>query len=416
MSVREPKLLFISYFFPPAGGISCQRAVRFARYLARSGWDITVLTYGGTCPWRIIDPSLERKIAGIPTIRIPAPKIDRYFARGFNPVKIAAAVKGIFAGDVMSLWVDEVARRMKDIIAKTRPDLVFMTVPPFSQIKLVEAVKSVARDLPVIVDLRDLLWIINPAGNLAKRAANYIQKKALQKLVDQILPTADGITAPSGAIISRVERQTDIPTRIVPTPYDPEDFEGLPAYQRGEKFKILHSGRIYRSNRAEKIVDIFSLLPEDILARTELVLQGYDDRRTERICRGIGWITLSPTVPHGEALKAQRLADVNLAFVTESRERSGHLIIPGKVFDYIGAGRPILSIAPAGGALNTLVDRWRLGFAAPVETPALSAGVISKIFRLWESGELAPISEKSREKFSAPAVIPRLEAFLRNFL
>jgi len=41
---RQPRLLFLSYFFPPFHTVASIRSANLAKYLARSGWDLTVVT------------------------------------------------------------------------------------------------------------------------------------------------------------------------------------------------------------------------------------------------------------------------------------------------------------------------------------------------------------------------------------
>ena len=418
MKHGKHKLLFVTYFFPPSGGISCQRAVRFARYLRKFGWDITVLTYGGKYPWRVVDTTLSARVSDIPTIRVEAPELERYFG-GYSGLvgKLPAILSGLRKIDVMSAWVRRVIKQIPQLIETLKPDIVLITVPPFSALELVPEIKAHAPNLPVVVDMRDLLWILAPSGGPLRRFANRIQLASAQKNVFRWLAHADGIVSPTTAITSELSRTFNMPMRTVATPYDPEDFAGVSPYQPGGKFfRILHSGRIYRSNRIEPLLSIFSLLPDDILARTKLILQGYDNPRVARMCADIELVELQPTVPHKQALVSQRHADVNLVFVTETPARGGHLIVPGKIFDYIGAGRPIIAFAPAGSALNMLVENYNLGFSAPINSPELCAGVITRAFRLWEQGKLQPIPADTQERFAAPAVVARLDSFLKKFV
>src|SRR5215831_17887358 len=42
--IRRPKLLFLAWCFPPARSIASVRAWNIAKYLARLGWEVTVVT------------------------------------------------------------------------------------------------------------------------------------------------------------------------------------------------------------------------------------------------------------------------------------------------------------------------------------------------------------------------------------
>ena len=43
-SHRSRSLLLVSYFYPPTRDTGAQRPAAMAKWLARSGWDVTVLT------------------------------------------------------------------------------------------------------------------------------------------------------------------------------------------------------------------------------------------------------------------------------------------------------------------------------------------------------------------------------------
>ena len=412
------KLLFISYFFPPSGGISCQRAIRFAKYLPRFEWNTTVLTYGGKYPWRIIDRTLLSKIESMDVIRVEVPEIDRYFS---SKRKKLSNLKTLSAGmlniDVMSLWGEYVKKQIGDIMEKKQPDLILLTAPPFSSLELIKICKKIDSDIPIIVDMRDLYWILNPEGSFIKKLINRHQLSTAINRIPEWLSFADGLIAPTKAIVENILDEYSSPSIVVPTPYDPDDFKIITAkYNKGEKFKILHSGRIYRSNKPELLLEIFSLLPSDILERTQLILQGYDNDTARNIFSPYRWVKLTDFVSHRDALLSQSTADVNLVYVSENPYRGGDLIIPGKIFDYIGAGRPIFAIGPKDGALVSFVEENKLGFSAPSESPELCADILAKMFGLWEDNKLQEIPEEISVKYSADNVVEKLADFLDSFV
>ncbi len=51
--IKRPKMLFLACYFPPVHGSACVRTWNMAKYLARLGWDVTVVTP---------DPSLWRNV------------------------------------------------------------------------------------------------------------------------------------------------------------------------------------------------------------------------------------------------------------------------------------------------------------------------------------------------------------------
>jgi hypothetical protein len=61
MASQNRKLLLVSYLFPPAGGIGVQRALGFARYLPRHGYQVHVLTARNPAA-PVQDPDLLRRV------------------------------------------------------------------------------------------------------------------------------------------------------------------------------------------------------------------------------------------------------------------------------------------------------------------------------------------------------------------
>lgn len=41
---RMKRVLFVSYLFPPTGGVGVHRVTKFVKYLPQSGWESSVLT------------------------------------------------------------------------------------------------------------------------------------------------------------------------------------------------------------------------------------------------------------------------------------------------------------------------------------------------------------------------------------
>ncbi len=417
MRKKNKNILLITYFFPPAGGISCQRAIKFARHLPHFDWNVTVLTSGGTSPWKILDRTLIESVQHIDTIRVTSHKLNRFFSPERHYLsKISIALGGIKNIDVMSHWSNIVCNIIPEIISRKSPDLILITIPPFSCMKIVEKIKRFDDSIPVIVDIRDLFWILNPYGSPARKIANSMQRKKAISEIPRWINMCDGIIAPGNAIIKETIHFTSLPATTIPTPFDPKTFKGLSKYEKNEKFNILHSGRFSRSNRPGQLHYIFSLLPDDIFAKLQLILQGYSEKSAEKFFGAESWARLIQTVPHREALDAQIQADLNLVFVTEKPKLQGNLILPGKIFDYISAGRPVIAFGPENGALLSFAKQNKLGVTAPIDFPEMAAGILSKAFRMWEKNELFAIPEETRLKFSVDVVMKKLSEFMENVM
>src|SRR5262249_54985538 len=104
------RVLMISYYFPPLGGIGSVRAVKFARYLPEFGWDPVVITRRNGAYYR--DPTLEfdeRKI-----VRTPSLEISR----------TAKRMIGSALGDTRPAEIGRIMKRVRRFAARWvyRPD------------------------------------------------------------------------------------------------------------------------------------------------------------------------------------------------------------------------------------------------------------------------------------------------------
>ena len=115
------------------------------------------------------------------------------------------------------------------------------------------------------------------------------------------------------------------------------------------------------------------------------------------------------TVPHVDALRLQRRADVLLLLMWNNPLERG--VYTGKLFSYIGARRPIFSVGMSDGVAADLIREHQLGFA--VDTPAAIAQQLS----LWLEekrihGRLAAPKCANVDEFTREAQTRKLEQVL----
>jgi len=71
---RRPKLLFLAYHFPPSQAVGSVRAWNMAKYLARLGWEVTVITPDPSLCRSVNDPiGTEANLKSRSTFELPEP-------------------------------------------------------------------------------------------------------------------------------------------------------------------------------------------------------------------------------------------------------------------------------------------------------------------------------------------------------
>jgi len=139
--------------------------------------------------------------------------------------------------------------------------------------------------------------------------------------------------------------------RLVPNGYDPEDVSGVDPVHNS-RFTIVYTGSLYGVRNPETFLDAVGRL----LARGELDPDrvrirfigrfGEEVRAMFRRPDVAGVVEERGYVPHAESV-AELLGAQALLLVVDDVPGSEH-IVPGKVFEYLGAMRPVLAVGPDG--------------------------------------------------------------------
>jgi glycosyltransferase involved in cell wall biosynthesis len=93
-----------------------------------------------------------------------------------------------------------------------------------------------------------------------------------------------------------------------------------------------------------------------------------------------------PYVPHHEALRLATQSHVLLLLITQSKHNQR--ILPGKTFEYLRYGKPLLVLGPPGGEVDRVLQEVGAGRVLGYDdVPAIQAAV-SALYSRWQAGEL----------------------------
>src|ERR1035438_6598923 len=176
--LKKARLLIVSYWFPPAGGIPVQRALSLARYLPECGIEGHVLAPKNP-PSPQNDPALLDLIPAEVTVHrafTPMPpsgmrqklwKMISPGAKGGGAARSAAParagwksrlsgfVRRLLTPDPEVVWTPLPRRKARWIVKKYHIDAVMVTAPPFSSFLVTNALKREFPKLKLISDFRD---------------------------------------------------------------------------------------------------------------------------------------------------------------------------------------------------------------------------------------------------------------------
>ncbi len=158
------KVLIISYNFPPVGGAGVQRPVKFVKYLRDFGWEPVVLSVANpSVP--VTDESLLKDIpSSVKLYRAktlePSYSVKNRIAhhdanwldKSFSLLK--KTVSPFILPDVQILWWPGLLLKLLIILLYEKPDVLFVSAPPFSSFVPVVSISRLFR-VPAVLDYRD---------------------------------------------------------------------------------------------------------------------------------------------------------------------------------------------------------------------------------------------------------------------
>jgi glycosyltransferase involved in cell wall biosynthesis len=290
-------------------------------------------------------------------------------------------------------------------------DVVITTSPPGS-VHLVGAAVKRALGVHWIADLRDSLLAHQdrradtPAVRMKARTVRVVAGVVARR-ADAIVTAFDSIgeemraLSPAGRIVT------------ITNGSDFDDFDGL-TYTPGERFRITHTGAFFGQRDPKPFLRALAgSRLQDVVVRFVGGFQAADREFAESL--GIAdRIEVIPFVPRRRSLELQRDSEALLLIASEAGGR-GTGVIPGKVFEYIAAGRPILAAVPAGGAAARLIAEVGAGVVAPADDVDALQAALLELHGRWKRGELeVELTPGARERVSRRARVAELAELVRD--
>lgn len=374
------RVLVITYYWPPAGGSGVQRWVKFSKYLPGHGWQPVIYTPSNP-EMQSVDYSLE---ADIPReaeiIRHPITEVYSLYRRltgkaasqsQVNMVnaqekswkqRLAVKLRGwLFVPDPRVSWVRPSVKFLRKYLREHPVDLIVSTGPPHSMHLIAQRAASES-GLPWIADFRDpwtKIFYFKHLG-LSERTAR--KHRLLEKAV---LDEASAVVAVSPLVRDELRQMTKTPVELVTNGYDPDDFAIADECVEDGCFNIVHTGQFAADGNPTLLWDVLAQKcrqDRDFAQRLRIRLAGKTDIQViEAICNAglrqnledLGYLE------HNTATREQSGAGILLLPLRKEPEYKATL--PGKLFEYLGARRPILGIGQTDGAMAAVIADAKAG-------------------------------------------------------
>jgi glycosyltransferase involved in cell wall biosynthesis len=406
MSTRK-KVLIISYFWPPAGGITVLRCLKIAKYLREYGWEPVVYTADGA-QYPYLDPGNLRDVPTGMTvlrhpIREPLEAFKRLSGRKSNdPLSNIVHVRdrktswmdalgiwvrgNFFIPDARAMWVNPSVRYLTNWLRDNPVDAIFSDGPPHTN-TLIACRVAQATGIPWLADFQDPWTQVDYYKLLRIGPRADRRHKALEQ---EVFHTAEAITIASPSWKRDLESIGARNVDVLYYGYDDDDFTGLqPA--RSDRFTLLHAGLLGFDRSPDNVIKALAELARENTEFAEslrVLFYGEVDFgiKTAFAQAGLARQLDTPgTAPRKTVLEAALGAQILLLPLNKADNVQGR--VPGKVFEYMRARKPVLGLGPRDSDAAELLHTYQAGAMIDYEDVAGAKAFIRSAWQRWKEDQ-----------------------------
>lgn len=402
-------LLIVSYYFPPSGGPGVQRVLKFVKYLREFDIRPVVLTVAdGDFPARdesllkeipadakvyrtkLFEPySLYRTLTGKPAgAPVDVNNIPKAGEKRSLTENISGFIRSnFFIPDARIGWLPYAVSAAMKIIETEKIDCLYSSSPPYTCSLIARRLKHKTR-LPWIAGFRDPWtgFLSTPVRyGLAKQLDEYLERSVYQDC-DRMEVAWQGIKQDFSRKYPDIDSNKCV---HIENGFDDEDIPAT-VFTRNEKFTVTYTGSMYGKRSPKQFLD----------AVRSLVRQGKVDANKIKL-KFIGRFGAEMTplfeeaplkdsievhgyMPHGESVLELLRSDALLLVVDDTPDSAE--IVPGKVYEYIGTARPVITLA-LDGAIASLIRETNAGAVADFRKPEEIETVFLKYYDAFQRGD-----------------------------
>lgn len=424
------KVLIITYYWPPAGGPGVQRWLKFVKYL--KDFNIEPVLYIPENPaYPLKDPGLETEVPK--NLQIIRKKI-------FEPYQLAAIfsknetktissgiiaeeanqsflqkmllyIRGnFFIPDARKFWIKPSLKFLEEFLQKEKIDTLITTGPPHS-LHLIGLGLKKRLQIKWIADFRDP-W--TKIGYHSKLKLNKSSRKKHKELEREVLNSVDELIVTSFTTKAEFQTKTKKPVNVITNGFDSQKMPKKITLDK--KFSFSHIGSLLSGRNPEILWHIFrEILNENTTFAEKFKLRLVGSVSTEVIdsIHSFGlqpFLEILSYVSHAEALKLQRQSQVLLLLEINKKETRG--IIPGKLFEYLNSGRPLIAVGPENWDVQQILEETRGGSCFLYSDKTKLKKYILSLFAEYQQGNLAS-KTTNIEKYSRKSLTGDLANLLR---
>lgn len=390
------------------GGV--QRTAKFAKYLRNFGWQPHVLTVTPKL-YLASDNHLLHDVeqAGVKIFRTGAKsngetngKTDSHkvvkFKKDSNRKLLSNISQTFLFPDSKILWKNKALQLAEKIINDNGIDLIYATAPPYTDFLIACELKEKFK-IPIVLDYRDS-WIDCPNNFYLTP----IHKGIHRKMETNVLEHADKIITINSRIkeliLERYNFVNENDIVVIPQGFDPEDFrpqtEKMEQNKTG-KMRISYSGSFLNYYTPKYFLDamkmVFDKKPE-LKDKIEACFIGTFPGEYREYIEKLGIenaVNIAGYVEHSVCTRYLSESDVLWMMINKTVRSDLHST--GKLYEYFGAGKPIIACVPEGVARKSLDGYGAVTLTEPDDSFSI-AEAIMKYYDHFTAGTMPKPNEE----------------------
>jgi glycosyltransferase involved in cell wall biosynthesis len=403
------KVLIITYYWPPAGGIAVHRCLKFAKYLREFGWEPVIHTAEGA-EYPVLDEGNFKDVpkdSAVIKTKIWEPfnlfkfitgkkkveRIHNVFLEEDKPTfahKLGIWIRGnIFIPDARKFWIRPSVNHLTKYLKENPVDVLFTNGPPQTNHMIAYKVKK-KLNIPWHADFQDPWTQVDYFPQLMLNPLSMAIHKTMEQ---RVFKYADKVTICSDTWKHDLESIGAKDVGVIVWGYDEGDFRDINV-ELSPKFTLSHYGSLGPDRNAKTLWKAFSILAKEdasFAKDLEIELAGFIGHAIINEIDSLGLknnLVLFDHLSRRETLERMHRSQVLLLILNDMPNVNGRL--PGKLFEYLASRRPTLVIGPEESDASKIVHGVNAGYTCNFNDLEKTLKTVRELYQKFKAGKLLP--------------------------
>ncbi len=403
------KVLIISYYWPPAGGIAVHRCLKFTKYLREFGWEPVICTAENP-EYPVLDEGNFKDVpVGITILKTKIwepynlfkfftgkKKEERIHNIFLEEEKLSFFHKAgiwirgnLFIPDARRFWIPPSVKFLSQYLKENPVDVLFTNGPPQTTHMIAYGVKN-KLDIPWHADFQDPWTQVDYFPQLM---LNPISKRIHEAMEQRVFRCADKITICSDTWKRDLESIGASDVGVIVWGFDEDDFKNI-SVSLSKNFTLSHFGSLGPDRNAKTLWKALSIIAKEnqqFANDLEIELVGFIGHAIVNEIVSLGLknnLRLSEHISRKEAIERMHRAQVLLLILNDMPNVNGRL--PGKLFEYLASRRPTLLIGPEESDASKIVRGVNAGYTCDFNNLEKTIRTVKELYEKFKQGKLLP--------------------------